>query len=164
MRTPTKLNPEHITALMSIINKAPYFQLLNMKVVDIADARSIVEIHIDSAKHSNPFGGVHGGVIASLIDAAAYWATYSALSEESGLITADLSINYLATPKDNRLIAEGRRIKAGRTLCLSEATVKDGEGRLIAHGLSKQFVTEGIQTMAKAVAQVGAEPLPNKYY
>lgn len=68
-----KLNPEHIKAILELINRGPYFKLLSMEVTKLDFGYSRVEIDLD-AKHLNPFGGHHGGVYASLIDTAAYWA------------------------------------------------------------------------------------------
>ena len=67
MKTP---NPEHIERLKGVINSAPYFRLLSMRISEIGVGYSIAEIDL-ADKHLNPFGGVHGGVFATIIDSAA---------------------------------------------------------------------------------------------
>lgn len=157
-----RLNPEHIKALLELANRSSFMKLLSMEVTKMEIGYSRVEVNLD-AKHLNPFGGLHGGVYASAIDTAAFWAVYCELEEDVGLITIDLNIDNLRTTKSGRLIVEGRRIKVGRSICLSEATVTNMEGILLAHGTSKQLVTTGLQTISQAVAAMGAQPLPPKF-
>ena len=157
-----KLNPEHIEAVLNVINQGPYFKLLSMEVCELRLGYCKVEINLDT-KHLNPFGGLHGGVYASAIDTAAYWAVYCALEEDIGLISIDLKVDNLAPIKDGKLIIEGKQIKAGRSICLSEATVRDTKGKLLAHGTSKLLVTQGLQSINQAVKTMGHQPLPPKF-
>ena len=157
-----KLNPEHIKAILELINQAPYFRLLSMEVKKLDFGYSRVEVDIET-KHLNPFGGLHGGVYASIIDTAAYWAVYCELEEDAGLISLDLKVDDLSTAKDGKLIVEGKRIKLGRSICLSEATVTDSQGKLLAHGTSKQMVTTGLQSINQAVTAMGYQSLPPKF-
>jgi uncharacterized protein (TIGR00369 family) len=157
------LNPVHIKEIMRLINKGPYFQLLSMEVVELDYGYSKVVLDLDT-KHLNPFGVLHGGVFASIIDTAAFWACYSDLPENAGLISIDLNVSNLATTKDRQLIAEGRRLKTGRTICFAEATVVDGRGKLLAHGTSKSIVTDGLQSINQAVTAAGYQALPSKFF
>jgi len=56
-----------------------------------------------------------------------------------GVTTSELSVNFLRTPtiKSHTLIGRGRLIHATKSLGLSEATVEDGRGRLLAHATSR---------------------------
>lgn len=157
-----KLNPEHIKALLELINQGPYFKHLAMEVCKLDIGTCRVEVKLDE-RHLNPFGGLHGGVYASIIDTAAYWADYCELDENAGLISLDLKVDDLATAKEGKLIVEGKRIKVGRTICLSEATVTDERGKLLAYGTSKQMVTKGLQSIQQAVTAMGYHSLPPKF-
>lgn len=157
-----KLNPEHIKAIIDLINRGPYFRLLSMEVCELGIGHARVEVDLEN-KHLNPFGGIHGGVYSSLIDTAAYWAVYSEVEENAGLISLDVKVDNLAPVRDGRLVVEGKRIKTGRSICLAEATIIDNQGRWIAHGTSKQMLTPGLQTIAQAAAAMGYEALPPKF-
>ncbi|NPV93039.1 MAG: PaaI family thioesterase [Firmicutes bacterium] len=157
-----RLNPEHIKAVIELINQGPYFRLLSMEVKELDIGYARVEVDMED-KHLNPFGGIHGGVYSSLIDTAAYWAVYCEVEENAGLISLDLKVDNLSPVKDGRLVVEGRRIKAGRSVCLAEASVVDSHGRRLAHGTSKQMVTPGLQTINQAVEAMGYKPLPPKF-
>ena len=156
------LNPEHIKALIELANQGPYIRLLSMEVKELSVGCARVEVELQD-KHLNPFGAIHGGVYASLIDTAAYWAVYCDIEEDAGLISLDLKIDNLSPGKSGRLVVEGRRIKAGRSVCLAEAAVVDSDGKCLAHGTSKQMVTHGLQTVNQAVLAMGYKPLPPKF-
>lgn len=156
------LNPQHIKALLELINQSPYFQLLSMEVCQLDFGHARVEIDLKQG-HLNPFGGLHGGVYASVIDTAAYWAVYCELEENVGLISLDLQVDNLSTVKEGRLIIEGKRIKIGRNICLAEAEVTDVHGKPLARGTSKQVVTTGLQSINQAIQAMGHEPLPPKF-
>ncbi len=157
-----KLNPEHIKALLNLINQSPYYRLLSMEVSRLDHGYCKVEVNLDK-KHLNPFGGLHGGVYASLVDTAAYWSVYCGLDEGVGLISLDLRVDNLATAKNSKLIVEGKQIKVGWTICLSEAKVTDANGKLLAYGISKQMITRGLQTINQAIAEMGYQSLPPKF-
>lgn len=125
---------------MDLINQAPFFKLLSMKACEIGLGYARVELDLEE-KHLNPFGGVHGGVYSSLIDTVTYWAVYCDMDEDSGLISLDVTVDNLAPAKSGHLVVEGKRIKAGRTVCLAEATIFDSKGKSLAFGTSKQLVT-----------------------
>ena len=157
-----KLNSEHIEAVIGLCNQGPYFRLLSMEVQELGKGYCRIGVNLEN-KHLNPFGGVHGGVYSSLIDTAAYWAVYCDVEENAGLISLDLKVDNLAPIKEGRLVVEGKRIKAGRSICLAEAVIFDSKGKPLAHGTSKQMVTPGLQTIEQAVSAMGYKPLPPKF-
>lgn len=155
-------NPDHVKALIALINQGPYLQLLSMRLCEITPGYARLSVELER-KHLNPFGVTHGGVFSSIIDTVAYWAVYFHIEENAGLTTIDLSVDNLAPVKEGSLIAEAKLLKAGRSICLAEAMVSDHKGRRLAHGKSKQMVTPGLQSMAQAVAALGYPPLPAKF-
>jgi uncharacterized protein (TIGR00369 family) len=140
MTTP---NPEHVKRLIKVINSAPYFQLLSMKMLEIGIGYSATEINLTD-KHLNPFGGAHGGVFSSIIDSAASWALFYGVEDENaGLASVNLNLNYLSPIKEGKLIAEGRQIKLGKTLGYALCNVNDAAGKLLAHGTLTVMIMPG---------------------
>lgn len=137
------MNPRYKEAIAKIVNKSPYFSLLSMEIKDLDWGTSILEIQLDE-KHIQPFGFVHGGAIASLVDAASFWAVFPQVDNGMGLTTVEMKLNYLAPAKAGRLIGEGRCIKKGKTLALGEAYVRNEDGNLIAHGTTTMMVTSNL--------------------
>ena len=131
----SRLNPEYVRLTCSKASESGYFTLLSMKLMDFQIGSSLLELEIQP-KHLQPFGVVHGGVFASVIDAAAFWSVFPELPPGQGMTTVDLKVNYLAPAVSGKIVVKGKRIKMGKTLGLAEATIIDASGRVLAHGTS----------------------------
>ena len=150
-----KLNPDHVKEIVKILNSSPYFSLLSMEIRSIDWGKSELEVKV-LEKHLQPYGMVHGGVCASLVDAAAFWAVYPQTAADIGLTTVEIKLNYLAPTFKGRLIARGKSIKTGKTICLGEAYVEDDKGNLVAHGTSTMMVLDSVKIQ-------GQSKLPAKF-
>ncbi len=88
-------------------------------------------------KHMNRSGLLHGGALATLIDAACgYAGTYSAdPSKPRRGFTLQLSTQFLATVKNGAVLtAEARQSGGGAKIFFAECSVKDQDGRLVGKG------------------------------
>ena len=135
-----KPNPEHARALAAFVDTSSFPALLSMRMsrLDMGEAEFVVDV---ASKHRQLMGVVHGGVFAALIDTAAFWAVYFTVEDESKWLTSvDLKLNYLAPATGGRLVARGRQVKAGRTLCYADAQVVDERGKILAHGASTLMI------------------------
>jgi uncharacterized protein (TIGR00369 family) len=139
-----QINPAHVSAILERVNNCPYFKLISMRLLGLEYGLSELEIEAQE-KHLQPYGIVHGGVCASILDAAVYWAVYAAVERTVGLTTIDIKVNYLAPVRSGRLIARGRCLKVGKTLCLGDASVEDEKGSLVAHATSTLMVLESLR-------------------
>lgn len=157
-----RLNPAHLACVRSIAEQSPFLQMLGVRMADLSLGYCRSETHV-TRDLLNVFGGVHGGAYAALLDNATYWSLYCGVDEGAGYTTIDLNVSDLRSAREGLLVIEGRAVKYGRTLCLSEGTIKDESGRLLAHATSKCLVADGIQPISEAVARTGADPLPPKY-
>jgi uncharacterized protein (TIGR00369 family) len=134
-----ELNPRYTEAVAMLVNQSPYFALLSMEIKDLQWGTCLLEVELGE-KHLQPFGKVHGGAIASVVDAAAFWAVFPLVEKGMGLTTVEMKLNYLAPAEKGKLVAQGRSIKMGRTLALGETYVRNGEGALVAHGTATMMV------------------------
>jgi len=148
-----RLNPRYTEAVAMLVNRSPYFSLLSMEIKDLQWGVSLLEVELEE-KHLQPFGGVHGGVMASVVDAAAFWAAFPQVENGMGLTTVEIKINYLAPVQKGKLIATGRCIKMGKSIALGEAVVKDEGEKLIAHGTATMMVVPNLHLL------IGHEDLP----
>lgn len=155
MKKPRKFNPAHTKAIAKIVNTSPYIVLLSMELRNLNLGESLIKVETEQ-KHLQAFGVIHGGVCASLLDTAIYWAVYAGIEQIVGLTTIDLKVNYLSPMSDGRLIAKGRTIKTGKKICLGEASIEDQKGNLIAHGTSTLMVLNKLKLP-------GQEELPPKF-
>jgi len=85
-------------------------------------------------RHINPLGGVHGGFAATVLDSVTGCAIHTMLEAGVGIGTIDLNVKMLkAVPLEQDLVAEGRVINISRSLGVSEASLRDADGTLLAH-------------------------------
>jgi uncharacterized protein (TIGR00369 family) len=138
-----QVNPAYIERVNQMVNRCPYFELLSMEIKEVGVGFSLLEIDL-AHKHLQPFGMVHGGVFASIVDAAAFWAIFYDIDDPNvGATTVDLKLNYLAPAASGKLIGRGRQIKLGKTLGYAEAEVADKNGKILAHGTSTLMLLPG---------------------
>ena len=135
-------NPDYIKAVQERVHTAPYPELIGMKIAALDFDSCRVELELGK-RHLQPFGIVHGGVLATLIDTATFWAGFLRLPEDAGLVNVDLKLNYLKAVTSGHLRAEGRCLRAGRQISYAEASVFDEAGELIAHGASTLMALPG---------------------
>ena len=93
--------------------------------------------------HLQPYGIVHGGVLATLIDTATFWAAFMRVPEDAGLVNVDLKLNYLKPVETGRLRAEGFAMRSGKSISYAESRVQDVHGELVAHGTSTLMTLPG---------------------
>ena len=62
-------NPAYVRAVQDIVHASPYPALIGMKITGLELDGCRVELDL-RGDHMQPFGIVHGGVIATLIDTA----------------------------------------------------------------------------------------------
>ena len=137
-----KPNAEYIKELIHIVNSSPFPQHLSMRLAGIDLDKSNIELDTGTY-HLQPYGIVHGGVLATLIDTATFWAVFLRIPEDAGLVNIDLKLNYLKPVISGKLRAEGRSIRNGSSINYAEAGVLDAYGDLVAHGTSTLMVLPG---------------------
>jgi uncharacterized protein (TIGR00369 family) len=138
------LNPLYRERLFALIDGAPFVRHMGMRISELAWGRASFEMAAAEFR-LQPFKVVHGGNIATLIDSATFWSCFLSMgSDDDGLTSVDLKLNYLAAARVEPLRCAGMLIKAGKTLSYAEAEVRGGDGRLIAHGTSTLMRLPGL--------------------
>jgi uncharacterized protein (TIGR00369 family) len=124
------------------VQDAPFPNLVGIELTALDFDSCRLELMLGE-RHMQPFGIVHGGVIATLIDSATFWAVYLRLPDNTGLVNVDLKLNYLRATTAGRMIVHSRCLRAGRQLSYAEASVVDEQGVLVAHGASTLMAMSG---------------------
>jgi uncharacterized protein (TIGR00369 family) len=86
---------------------------------------------------------VHGGVLATLVDAAVGGALGTYGTAASGGVdqaTLDLNVTFIAAARGDALLAEGRIIRKGRSIAFGETRVTDTAGTLVALGRATYMI------------------------
>lgn len=106
---------------------------LTMEVIEVASGFVKLTARADN-RHTNPFGGVHGGFAATVLDSVTACAVHTVLEAGIGFATLDLNIKMLKPiPLEKELVGEGKVIHMSKKIGMSEGMLKDSRGNLYAH-------------------------------
>lgn len=119
----------------------PIMDTLGMTDLRAERGRVVVEMPA-AGFHYNPLGGVHGGVISTMLDTAAGCAVHSTMSVGELYTSLDLTVKFLrpVTVESGLLRCEGTVIQRGRRTALAQAQLSDEAGRLVAHATSSCMI------------------------
>jgi len=83
---------------------------------------------------ANPFGSVHGGIVATVIDEAA-GAALMPLIETPSAPTVSLNVEYLhPVPIGGEYTVLSEIVRKGRAIAIVDARVLDGKGKTLVRG------------------------------
>lgn len=119
----------------------PFWDHIGLREVELRDGQSVLELPI-MHELTQSRKVVHGGVIATLVDAAVGAALRSNVAKGLGGVTIDLKVNYLRPATGMKLIAKGRIIKQGRSVVVGEAVIENEAGTEIAIGIATYMMKE----------------------
>jgi uncharacterized protein (TIGR00369 family) len=118
----------------SVLSEIPFNQLLGMRVWrthrdGITIECKIVKRLLNSARV------LHGGVCASLADAAVGIALHRHLGDHHRITTVEMKINYFRPVREGRVFARSRLLRVGSTLCIGRVDIVDSLRRAIGTAL-----------------------------
>lgn len=121
--------------------RPPISHLMGLAPVGFEEGRSEFEMPISPWLASST-GVVQGGTFLVLADAPLGSSIHTRLPRATTYTTSEISMYFLRpiTTYGGRVRATGTAIHVGRSLALSQVSVTDESGRLIAHGSSRCFV------------------------
>ncbi len=108
---------------------------LGYDVVEATKGRVVVALE-PSECHLNPYGTVHGGLAATLLDSCMGLAVQSTLDRGFAQTTVEFKISLMRpiTLETGPIRAEGIVLNCGRRVGSAEGRLTDAKGRLMAHG------------------------------
>jgi len=114
-------------------NAISLLKTLGIRLAEIADGHAVMEVTVDD-RHCNYLGGVHGGLIATLIDSVCFFPK-QLLPSGQAATTVDLNVSYVrAAAIGDVLSARAELLHLGRRTASLAIKVTDQRERLIAHG------------------------------
>lgn len=110
-----------------------FLSTIGVAAPDAADGRSTLTVEADE-RHLNAAGTLHGGMLATLVDATMGAAIRSAVEGETPA-TSQLTLTYLRPGKPGRLTVTATVRKRGESLTVCEGDVEQ-DGRSLVHALA----------------------------
>ncbi len=120
---------DNLAELSAKAKAEPIASFLKMRLIELSPGYARITMKLNP-EHQNFNGLVFGGIIMAVADQAFAYASNS-LAYPS--IASQFNIHFIAgAGQDDELTAEGRVVKSGRRAGLSEMTVTNQAGKLIA--------------------------------
>jgi uncharacterized protein (TIGR00369 family) len=121
-------------------------QTLGYDITEAESGRVVVAAQPNNT-HLNPWGTVHGGLAATMLDSCMGLAIQSTLERGRGSTTVELKVSFVrpVTPNSGPIRAEGVVINSGRRIGIAEGRVTDSKGRLLAHGTTTCLIFDSAQ-------------------
>ena len=119
----------------------PFAEMLGMRPQSIGEGRARFELEV-AARHLNPNGTLHGGVIYSVADTAMGAALFSQLDPGEQCATLEIKMNYLLPVTAGRLDCVSRVLHKNGNVGVIESEVRLGDA-LAATALGTFSVVRG---------------------
>jgi uncharacterized protein (TIGR00369 family) len=121
----------------------PMAETLGYDIVDVSKGHVVVAAE-PHGKHCNPFGTVHGGLAATLLDTCMGLAILSMLDKGFAQTTLEFKISLVRpiTPQSGLVKAQGKVISCGRRVGFAEGNLTDKDGRTLAYGTATCLIFE----------------------
>lgn len=121
---------------------------MGLRFVRASSDEVIAEVTV-GAVHRQPYGIVHGGVHAGLIETVtSVGAALHALVDQRSVVGLENSTSFLHAVRSGTLRATARPVSRGRRTQLWAAEVHDEAGRLVASGRVRLLVLEADASLA----------------
>ncbi len=120
----------------------PVAQLIGFSLTTVGNGQARIEFEA-GPQHTNPRGTLHGGILCDIADAAMGLAYATTIEDSESFTTLELKINFLKPVWNSKLTADGKVVKRGRTIGLTECDVMDEKGSLVARASSTCMTLRG---------------------
>jgi acyl-CoA thioesterase len=131
-------------AIKNAVKRETFSQALNMKLIELGDGHSVVEMIYTPENMNNIYDRAHGGALFGLIDEA-----FETAGQTKGTIAVALNVNvtYVTSPKPgSRLRAEANRVSETQKTASFDIKITDQDGNII--------------TTCQALAYQTGKPIP----
>ena len=114
-------------------NKPPALQTLGGEVLEFDKEKEAALLRFTAGSSlCNPDGGIQGGFVCGMLDAAMANAVFCLLGELAIVATLEIKVSYLEVSRQGELYARGTIIRSGKTVTFLEAELHDADGKRLA--------------------------------
>jgi uncharacterized protein (TIGR00369 family) len=130
--------PDETDDLAALVERSPFYRWSGMRVEAVETGSVTVSLDLGE-HHANLQGFAHGGILATLADAAMGLSVRSALEPGRRHVTIELGMHYLRPVRTGT--ATGRAVRVGREVAYAEASITDARGTDLARASGTYSVT-----------------------
>src|SRR3989441_7537848 len=127
----------------------PIARTLGFDLIDCSERTATIAIVTDVAKHANPMGTIHGGVLCDIADAAIGTAHATTLDEDESFTSIDLQINFFRPVWNGRIRAVAKPVNVGRQISRYVCDILRDDDKLVAQVTSTVMTLRGGQASGR---------------
>ncbi len=126
---------------LNLTSNLPFHQFVGLKVLSHEPGKA--EISVTNIENTiNVANVVHGGILYSLLDVAAYVSLIAMLADHENAVTHDIHVSVLnPAPGDRPLTFKGNTLKMGKRLAFCQARAFSGDTLVASATVTKSIVT-----------------------
>jgi uncharacterized protein (TIGR00369 family) len=145
------MNHPKLTAqnIRNFILNVPFAGLLGIKLTRVHRDGVTIECAL-RPELSNSVAVAHGGVAATLADAAVGVALNRHFGGKRPITTVEMKINYFLPATKGRLFARARLLRIGSTLCVGSVDLTDSRGDTLGTALVTYMLLDARGRKARA--------------
>jgi len=113
---------------------SPFHQLIGIRLVRIHRDGVTIDCRL-RPELLNASGVLHGGVTATLADAAVGMAITERVGRAGAATTVEMKLNYLRPVSGRKITARARLLRMGSTLCIGRVDMFDDAKELVSTAL-----------------------------
>ncbi len=126
--------------LRAVLTDSPFYRWHGLRVTDASPGAVTLDLDLEE-HHRNVQGFAHGGVLATIADAAMGLSVRTALDPGRRHVTIELGVHYLRPVTTGTITASGEAVRVGSEIAYAEAVVRDTGGRDLARASGTYSVT-----------------------
>lgn len=131
----TKLTEERRNRIIDAFPSVPFARMLGLELLELNADSALLRLPMRDELRQ-PYGLLHGGAIASLIDTATAFALLAVTDDTEKGATSNLTVHYLKAHSEGSVTCLAKVVKSGKRLVTLSAEVHDEAGGLIATAIS----------------------------
>ena len=120
--------------IRDFIASVPFAKLLGIRLTRVHRDGVTIECTL-RPELTNSAAVAHGGVAATLVDAAVGVALNRHFGGKRPITTVEMKINYFLPATKGRLFARARMLRIGSTLCVGSVDLTDSQGDTLGAAL-----------------------------
>lgn len=120
-----------LTEKLKTLSLSPVWEHLGMELDFDENGKSRVNLPVKE-EFLQHFGKVHGGILATHLDATMASAINSVLADDHFSVTAEMKVQFLRPASGKYLIGLGEVVKVGKRLAISKGEIYDEKDQMVA--------------------------------
>ena len=115
-------NPDYEARVRASFERQGAMRLIGARLAGIGPGYCAIELPYREDL-TQQHGYIHAGIVSAIADSAGGYAGFTLFPSDASVLTVEYKLNLIAPASGERLIAEARVVKPGRTLAITRGEV-----------------------------------------